>query len=87
MENYFEKFIEQEYDWLYDDTDMVKMLLANCENGEEISLADFYENYYDFIGLAIKNFCNDEYVIQNIHDWMHDALATEVENYFNNKEL
>ena len=86
MENYFEKFIEQEYEWLYDDNDMVKILLANCENGEKISLADFYENYYDFIGLAIKNFCNDEYIIQCIHDWMHDALVTEVEIYFNNKE-
>ena len=85
MEDLFAKFIEEEYEWLYgENDDMVKILLDNCK--EDISLVDFYEHYYEFIGLAIKNFCNDEYVIQCIHDWMHDTLVTEVENYFNNKE-
>ena len=85
MENYFEKFIEEEYEWLYgENDDMVKMLLESCE--KDISLADFYEHYYEFIGNAIKEFCNDEYVIQYLHDWMHDTLITEVESYFNERE-
>lgn len=85
MEDLFAKFIQEEYEWLYgENDDMVKILLENCE--KDISLADFYEHYYEFIGSAIKKFCNDEYVIQCIHDWMHDTLVTEVEIYFNNKE-
>ena len=35
---------------------------------------------------AVKNFCNDEYIIQTMHDYMFDAMNDVVKDYLSNKE-
>ena len=82
MENYFEKFIKDEYEWLYECDDCAEVLIQDTEINEE----ELNEHLPDFIERAVKSFCDDEYIIQCLHDWMHDSLVTEVKAYLDNKK-
>ncbi len=77
MENNFEKFIKDEYEWLYQCDDCAEVLLQDTEINEE----DLEENLSDFIDKAVMRFCNDEFIIQCLHDWMHDILVEVVEEH------
>lgn len=77
MENYFEKFIKEEYDWLYGGDDCADLIIRETGISEE----EYYENLDDFIEKAIEDVCNDEYIIQCLHDWMHDSLSDIIEGY------
>lgn len=83
MENYFEKFIRDEYEWMYECEDCTESLLQYIDG--EMELEEFDENYDDFLNQAIKDFCNDEYIIQIIHDQMHNTLLDVVQAYIDNK--
>ena len=78
MDTLFERFIRQEYEFLYDCEDSVEMLIGDLEN--EISTIKLMENLEDFIERATENFCNDEYIIQMMHDWMHDELINVIDS-------
>ena len=78
MDTLFERFIRQEYEFLYDCEDSVEMLIGDLEN--EISTIKLMENIEDFIERATENFCNDEYIIQMMHDWMHDELINVIDS-------
>lgn len=78
MDTLFERFIRQEYEFLYDCEDSVEMLVGDLEN--EISTIKLMENLEDFIERATENFCNDEYIIQMMHDWMHDELINVIDS-------
>jgi hypothetical protein len=78
MDTLFERFIRQEYEFLYDCEDSVEMLVGDLEN--EISTMKLMENLEDFIERATENFCNDEYIIQMMHDWMHDELINVIDS-------
>lgn len=78
MDTLFERFIKQEYEFLYDCEDSVEILIGDLEN--EISTMKLMENLEDFIERATENFCNDEYIIQMMHDWMHDELINVIDS-------
>jgi hypothetical protein len=78
MDTLFERFIRQEYEFLYDCEDSVEMLIGDLEN--EISTIKLMENLEDFIERATENFCNDEYIIQMMHEWMHDELINVIDS-------
>ena len=82
MEDYFEKFIKDEYEWLYGCDDCANLII----NETGISEEEYYEYLDDFIEKAIKNVCNDEYIIQCLHDWMHDELSNVIESYMEPRE-
>ena len=82
MENYFEKFIKDEYEWLYGCDDCANLIIRETGISEE----EYYEYLDDFIEKAIKNVCNDEYIIQCLHDWMHDELSNVIESYMEPRE-
>ena len=82
MEDYFEKFIKEEYDWLYGCDDCADIIMRETEISEE----EYYEHLDDFIARATKNICNDEFIIQTLHDWMHDELSSIIEDYMEPRE-
>ena len=82
MENYFEKFIKEEYEWLYGDSDCADIIMRETDISEE----EYYENLDDFIEQAVEDVCNDEYIIQCLHDWMHDSLSDIIEGYMEPRE-
>ena len=77
MENYFEKFIKDEYEWLYGCDDCANLIIRETGISEE----EYYEYLDDFIEKAIINVCNDEYIIQCLHDWMHNELSDVIIDY------
>ena len=78
IKNPFEDFIKEEYEWIYNG-DNVSMLL-NGFNGE-ISEEEFYDNYDEFLNKAVKAYCNNDYIIQQMHDDMHDELVDVLKQY------
>lgn len=78
MDTLFERFIKQEYEFLYDCEDSVEVLIDDLEN--EISTIKLMTNLEDFIERATENFCNDEYIIQMMHEWMHDELINVIDS-------
>ena len=83
MENYFERFVRDELDWICND-DMIRILLENFDG--EISEEELEDHMEEFINQAANRFCNDEYVIQTMHDWMHDEVNDVIKEYLYNKE-
>lgn len=79
MEDYFEKFIKDEYEWLYgyNNCDCANSIIEETGISEE----DYYENIDNFIKQATDNVCIDEYIIQCLHEWMHDELSSVIEKY------
>ena len=82
MVNFFEQFVRDELEWICND-DMDRILLENFER--ELDEEELNKNYGDFINEAVINFCNDEYIIQTMHDWMYDAVVDAIRTYLDNK--
>ena len=82
MEDYFEKFIKDEYEWLYGCDDCANLII----NETGISEEEYYDNLDDFIKQATDNVCVDEYISQCLHDWMHDELSNVIESYMEPRE-
>ncbi len=78
MENMFENFIREEYEWLYNSDDDLDILIGDLEN--DISMDNLRSRLEDFIERAVDNFCNDEYIIQMMHEWMHDELINVIDS-------
>ena len=82
MEDYFEKFIQDEYEWILND-DAVRILLEGFDG--RITEEEFYENMDMFINRAVTLFCNDEWIIQQMHDNMDDTMRDVLKDYLNEK--
>ena len=67
-------FIRNEYEWIYESCSNAMDVLFDDLDGEDFSMAEINENLPDFIDRAVERVCNDEYIIQCLHDWMHDEL-------------
>lgn len=79
MDDLFARFIKDEYEWLYDDSDCTDVLLEGFDG--EISEEEFYENFDMFLNRAVNDFCNDEWIIQQLHENMHDILIDVLKDY------
>jgi hypothetical protein len=84
MENLFEKFIKEEYEWIYEDGDNANLIIEGFDG--EISEDEFYEHFDEFMNQAVDQYCNSEYIIQTMHDNMHDELIDVVKQYLNNRD-
>jgi hypothetical protein len=82
MEDFFARFIQDEYEWILND-DAVQVLLEGFDG--RITEEEFYENIGMFINRAVNMFCNDEWIIQQLHDNMDDTMRDVLKDYLNNK--
>ena len=79
MENLFEKFIKEEFEWIYEDGDSVNMIIEGFDG--DITENEFYEHFDEFIQQAVNQYCNNEWIIQTMHDNMHDELNDVIKQY------
>lgn len=82
MEDFFARFIKDEYEWILND-DVVQILLEGFDG--RITEEEFYENADMFINRAVNMFCNDEWIIQQLHDNMDDTMRDVLKDYLNEK--
>jgi hypothetical protein len=82
MDNLFQRFIQDEYEWILND-DVVQILLEGLDGA--ITEEEFYENMDMFINRAVNMFCNDEWIIQQMHDNMDDTMRDVLKDYLNEK--
>ena len=82
MEDFFQRFIQDEYEWILND-DAVQILLEGFDG--KITEEEFYENMDMFINRAVTMFCNDEWIIQQMHDNMDDTMRDVLKDYLNEK--
>lgn len=82
MEDFFARFIQEEYEWILND-DVVQILLEGFDG--RITEEEFYENIDMFINRAANMFCNDEWIIQQLHDNMDDTMRDVLKDYLNEK--
>lgn len=82
MDDLFQRFIQDEYEWILND-DVIQILLEGFDG--EITEEEFYENMDMFINRAVTMFCNDEWIIQQIHDNMDDTMRDVLKDYLNEK--
>ena len=82
MDNLFQRFIQDEYEWILND-DVVQILLEGFDGA--ITEEEFYENMDMFINRAVNMFCNDEWIIQQMHDNMDDTMRDVLKDYLNEK--
>ena len=82
MDDFFARFIKDEYEWILND-DVVQILLEGFDG--RITEEEFYENMDMFINRAVNMFCNDEWIIQQMHDNMDDTMRDVLKDYLNEK--
>lgn len=82
MDDLFQRFIRDEYEWILND-DAVRILLEGFDG--RITEEEFYENMDMFINRAVISFCNDEWIIQQMHDNMDDTMRDVLKDYLNEK--
>ena len=82
MEDFFARFIRDEYEWILND-DVVQILLEGFDG--RITEEEFYENIDMFMNRAVNTFCNDEWIIQQMHDNMDDVMRDVLKDYKNER--
>ena len=83
MEDLFAKFINEEFEWIYSDTDAAKWILEGFDG--EINEDEFYEIFDQLKSDVTDAVANDEWLIQQIHERMDDMLIDVLKDYLNNK--
>lgn len=73
-----ENFIRNEYEWIYESCSDAMDILFDDLDCEELNMDEINENLSDYIDAAVERICNDEYIIQSLHDWMHDELLNVI---------
>ena len=53
---------------------------------EQFVKDELNEHLEDFMNQSVQDFCNDEYIIQTMHDWMHEFMVDAIKVYLNSKE-
>ena len=87
MEDLFAKFIAEEFEWIFSNSDSAKYILEGFDN--KITEDEFYDHFEVFKERVTDMTSNDEWLIQQIHERMDDMLIDILKdylNYKNNKE-
>lgn len=82
MENNFEKFINEEFEWIYSDSEAAQWFIEGFDN--KFTEDEFYEHFEEFKNQVVNKTANDEWLIQQIHERMDDMLIDVLKNYLNN---
>ena len=80
MERLFERFIEEEFDSIYEDSDVVNWLLDTLD--DKITEDTFYDNFDELKEAVVEAVTNDEWLIQQIHERMDDMLIDVLRSLF-----
>lgn len=80
MEKLFERFIEEEFDSIYEDSDVVNWLLDTLD--DKITEDTFYDNFDELKEAVVEAVTNDEWLIQQIHERMDDMLIDVLRSLF-----
>ena len=83
MDDLFARFIDQEFEWIFSDGDVVNWVLEGF--GNEIDEDEFYEHFEEFKNQVVNKVANDEWIIQQIHERMDDMLIDSLKDYLNDK--
>ena len=81
MEDLFARFIEEEFEYIFSDSDCVNYIIEGFDN--EISEDEFYEHFEVFKNRVVNMTSNDEWLIQQIHERMDDMLRDVLKDYLN----
>ena len=73
-----ENFIRNEYEWIYESCSDAMDILFDDLDAEDLNMDEINENLSDYIDAAVERICDDEYIIQSLHDWMHDELLNVI---------
>lgn len=73
-----ENFIRNEYEWIYESCSDAMDILFDDLDAENLNMDEINENLSDYIDAAVERICDDEYIIQSLHDWMHDELLNVI---------
>lgn len=73
-----EDFIRTEYGWIYESCSDAMDILFDDLDAEDLNMDEINENLSDYIDAAVERICDDEYIIQSLHDWMHDELLNVI---------
>lgn len=73
-----ENFIRNEYEWIYESCSDTMDILFDDLDAEDLNMDEINENLSDYIDAAVERICDDEYIIQSLHDWMHDELLNVI---------
>ena len=83
MEDLFAKYIEEEFEYIYSDSEAIQWLIEGFDN--KFTEDEFYEHFEEFKNQVVNKTANDEWLIQQIHERMDDMLIDLLKDYLNNK--
>ena len=83
MEDLFVKFINEEFEHIYSDSDVAKCFVEGFNN--KLTEDDFYEHFEEFKNQTVNKTANDDWLIQQIHERMDDMLIDVLKDYLNNR--
>lgn len=82
--DYFKRFINEEYEWVFDfGSDTSSILLDEFK--DIITDEEFENNFELFKNEATERYINDEYYIQQLHEQMDDCFREVLMEYSENK--
>ena len=84
MEDLFVKFINEEFEWIYNDTDSTKFILEGFSG--TITEDEFYEMFEELKNQVTNAVANDDWIIQQIHERMDDMLIDALKDYLADEE-
>lgn len=83
MDDLFAKFIEEEFEYIYSDSDVVNWFIEGFDG--KFTEDEFYAHFEEFKNQVVNATANDEWIIQQIHERMDDMLRDSLKNYLNEK--
>lgn len=83
MEGLFAKFINEEFEWIYSDSEVAQWFIEGFDN--KFTEDEFYEHFEEFKNQVVNKTAHDEWLIQQIHERMDDMLIDVLKDYLNNK--
>jgi hypothetical protein len=83
MEDLFARFIDEEFKWIYSDSEAAQWFIEGFDN--KFTEDEFYEHFEEFKNQVVNETANDDWLIQQIHERMDDMLIDALKDYLNNK--
>ena len=86
MEDLFAKFINEEFEHIYSDSEGIQWFIEGFDNiDNKFTEDDFYEHFEEFKNQTVNKTANDDWLIQQIHERMDDMLIDVLKDYLNNR--
>ena len=83
MDDLFARFIEEEFMYIYSDSDVINWFIEGFDG--EFNEDEFYDNFEVFKNQVVNEVANDEWIIQQVHERMDDFLRDALKDYLSKK--